>query len=572
MTLLSLPTLWVAVGLYITWRLISYLQAELRFRNFATSHGCEPVYQAQDQKWPWGLDRMYKVLTARKRGMDPLDDYFAWPLYEHPTLQRAGLGGAQNIETIEPANVKAILATKFDDWVIGERRHRALRPCQGHNIFTSDGAFWQHSRALLRPQFARDLVNDLEATEKATRTLFEAFGPVDEEGWTGLQDVKPMLLRFVLDTATSFLFGESVESQRALMTSKTGHHDDLDPDTGRLAGSNEFAEAFDESSYYMVTRIRLQQLYFLSNTKHFKKAIAIFKTLPNRIVNQRLQQQQKRQQQQEEEQGTPSEPKHKRKFDLLSSLMQHTKNETELRDQTLGVLFASRDTTSSLILWTLLLLGQHPYIYQKLRRIVTETFPPPPRSSSSSSSPSPSQQNKEESLLDFTSLKSCRYVQHVLNEALRLYQSVPLNSRVAVRDTILPVGGGPDGTKPIAIRKGQQVLWNIYAMHRRKDLWGDDALEYKPERWEDPKRSRMVGDGFAYTPFSAGPRICLGQQYALTEAGYWLVRFVQRYDAIQLDPESAAATAAAKHGRVKKTIGLTLAPMEVRLRVHEAGL
>ncbi|KAI7353522.1 cytochrome P450 [Hortaea werneckii] len=560
MTLLSLPLLWAAAGLYIIWRLISALQAERRFRGFATSHGCEPVYQAQDQKWPWGLDRMYKVLTARERGMDPLDDYFAWPLYEHPTLQRAGLGGAQNIETVEPANVKAILATKFDDWVIGERRHRALRPCQGHNIFTSDGAFWQHSRALLRPQFARELVNDLEATEKATHTLFEAFGPVDEDGWTELQDVKPMLLRFVLDTATSFLFGESVESQRALMTSKTGASDDRDPDTGRLAGSNEFAEAFDESSYYMVTRIRLQQLYFLSNTKHFNKAIALLKSLPNRIVNRRLlqQQQQQQQQQHEKEEGIPSEPKQKRKFDLLSSLMEHTQEETELRDQTLGVLFASRDTTSSLILWTLLLLGQHPPIYHKLRRLVTATFPP-------SATP---EEAAEPPPLDFASVKSCRYIQHVLHETLRLYQPVPLNSRVAVRDTVLPLGGGAGGTSPVAVRKGQQVLWNIYAMHRRQDLWGDDALDFRPERWEDPHRSRWVGGGFAFTPFSAGPRICLGQQYALTEAGYWLVRFVQRYDRIELDPQSGAA----KQGRVKKTIGLTLAPVEVRLRVHEAGL
>ncbi|KAI7089116.1 hypothetical protein KC356_g2710 [Hortaea werneckii] len=514
MTLLSLPLLWAAAGLYIIWRLISALQAERRFRRFATSHGCEAVYQAQDQKWPWGLDRMYKVLTARKRGMDPLDDYFAWPLYEHPTLQRAGLGGAQNIETIEPANVKAILATKFDDWVIGERRHRALRPCQGHNIFTSDGAFWQHSRALLRPQFARELVNDLEATEKATHTLFEAFGPVDEDGWTELQDVKPMLLRFVLDTATSFLFGESVESQRALMTSKTGASVGHDPDTG-------------------------------STVQKPAK--------PHR--QRRLQQQQ---QQHEEEEGIPSEPKQKRKFDLLSSLMEHTQEEAELRDQTLGVLFASRDTTSSLILWTLLLLGQHPPIYHKLRRLVTATFPP-------SAAPP---EEAEPAPLDFTSLKSCRYIQHVLHETLRLYQPVPLNSRVAVRDTVLPVGGGAEGTRPVAVRKGQQVLWNIYAMHRRPDLWGDDALEFRPERWEDPHRSRLVGGGFAFTPFSAGPRICLGQQYALTEAGYWLVRFVQKYDRIELDPQSGAA----KQGRVKKTIGLTLAPVEVRLRVHEAGL
>ncbi|KAI7278545.1 hypothetical protein KC343_g2249 [Hortaea werneckii] len=489
---------------------------------------------------------MYKVLTARKRGMDPLDDYFAWPLYEHHTLQRTGLGGAQNIETIEPANVKAILATRFDDWIIGERRHRALRPCQGHNIFTSDGAFWRHSRALLRPQFARDLVNDLEATEKATRTLFEAFGRVDEEGWTRMQDVKPMLLRFVLDTATAFLFGESVESQRALMNSKTGDNVDSDPGTGRLAGSNEFAEAFDESSYYMVTRIRLQQLYFLSNTKHFKKAIALFKSLPNRIVNQKLQQ--KQQQQHEKEEGIPSKPQQKRKFDLLSSLMQHTKDETELRDQTLGVLFASRDTTSSLILWTLILLAEHPPIYQKLRRLVTQTFPPPS---------SHQQEAAASPLLDFPSLKSCRYVQHVLHETLRLYQPVPLNSRVAVRDTVLPVGGGPAGSKPVAIRQGQQVLWNIYAMHRRQDLWGDDALEFRPES--------LGGGGGSPAQWSDGR----GRRYALTEAGYWLVRFAQRYERLELDPQSVPAKA--KQARVEKTIGLTLAPIEVRLRLHEAG-
>jgi cytochrome P450 len=60
-------------------------------------------------------------------------------------------------------------------------------------------------------------------------------------------------------------------------------------------------------------------------------------------------------------------------------------------------------------------------------------------------------------------------------------------------------------------------------MHRRKDLYGPDADEYKPERWEN------LRPGWEYLPFNGGPRICLGQQYALTEAGYVTVRLVQEF-------------------------------------------
>ena len=103
-------------------------------------------------------------------------------------------------------------------------------------------------------------------------------------------------------------------------------------------------------------------------------------------------------------------------------------------------------------------------------------------------------------------------MQYVLYKNMRLYQIVPLNSRMAVRTTVLPIGGGLDGTKPVAVKKGQQVLRNIYAMHRRRDLWGEDALKYKFERWEDPKRSRLLGGGWLYSPFSGGPRTCLGRR------------------------------------------------------------
>lgn len=64
-------------------------------------------------------------------------------------------------------------------------------------------------------------------------------------------------------------------------------------------------------------------------------------------------------------------------------------------------------------------------------------------------------------------------------------------------------------------------------MHRRTDLYGPDAAEFKPERWES------LRPGWEYLPFNGGPRICLGQQYALTEAGYVTARLVQTFSELE---------------------------------------
>ena len=64
-------------------------------------------------------------------------------------------------------------------------------------------------------------------------------------------------------------------------------------------------------------------------------------------------------------------------------------------------------------------------------------------------------------------------------------------------------------------------------MHRRPEIWGADADQYRPERWEGKKV------GWEFLPFNGGPRICLGQQFALTEAGYVIVRLVQRFSELE---------------------------------------
>jgi cytochrome P450 len=128
-----------------------------------------------------------------------------------------------------------------------------------------------------------------------------------------------------------------------------------------------------------------------------------------------------------------------------------------------------------------------------------------------------------------------------------MYPAVPVNSRTANKDTYLPVGGGPDGTDPIFVPKGQEVIYSVYSMHRLPAVFGQDATEYRPERWASLK------PGWAYIPFNGGPRICPGQQFALTEASYTIMRVLRRFKSIECRDgkpfkEALTLTLASKNG------------------------
>jgi cytochrome P450 len=90
---------------------------------------------------------------------------------------------------------------------------------------------------------------------------------------------------------------------------------------------------------------------------------------------------------------------------------------------------------------------------------------------------------------------------------MRLYPPVPINVRTAATDTYLPKGGGFSGSKPMLVRKGNLFLYSVYTMHRRKDLWGEDADEFRPERWFGHQ------PGSEFLPFNSGPRICVGRKF-----------------------------------------------------------
>ena len=175
---------------------------------------------------------------------------------------------------------------------------------------------------------------------------------------------------------------------------------------------------------------------------------------------------------------------------LLHDLISQTSDKIVIRSELLNLLFAGRETTAGFLSNIWFELSKRPSVWDTLRKEVDAL---------------------EGALPTYEQLKNMKYLRAVLNESLRLYPIVPINVRFPLEDTVLPVGGGEDGKAPLFVPRGQLVSWNMYAMHRRKDIFGEDAEEYKPERWLDQGDTKGLRLGWEYLPFHGGPRICLGR-------------------------------------------------------------
>ncbi|KAK6534864.1 Protein kinase alk2 [Arthrobotrys megalospora] len=404
--------------------------------------------------------------------------------------------GARTIITREPRNIQALLATQFKDFAIGPRKYKAFSPLLGNGIFTIDGPGWEISRALLRPQFARSQITQLENLEEHLQILMDCITEGEEV------DLQELFFELTIDTATHFLCGEScnVLLHRRNVLRQGKEVDDEVP--GR-----KFAQCFNTSQDHLVSRFFLQDLASLHNPKEFKDSTKFCHEFIDRYVKRAIEAHRSGK-------GGNTTASGTQKYVFLEAIVEETQDPIILRDALLNILLAGRDTTASLLAFVFYLLVRYPEVEKKLRATIYDHFG--------------DECDGAEKPITFETLKGCHYLRWVVDETLRVYPTVPLNSRMAVVDTTLPLGGGPDQKSKVFIPKGTSVEYSVYAMHRREDIWGSDANWFRPERWGEPRNSKEYGN-FEYLPFNGGPRICLGQQFALTEASYTIVRMFQRF-------------------------------------------
>ncbi|KAI9889346.1 MAG: hypothetical protein M1814_005589 [Vezdaea aestivalis] len=423
---------------------------------------------------PFGLDNVYRTLVYITSYRDIAWWERCFGMCKSRTLE-ATLGGVRMVLTDDPENIKAVLATQFQDYGKGPRFHHEWKEFLGNSIFTTDQELWHDSRALLRPQFIRDRVSDLVTFENHANEMLsyiQSERPID---------IEDLFFRMTLDVATEFLLGQSV---------------------GALANPRtQFATAFNDVQRVQnwITRVGPLVQPFLPKGS-FHNGIKVINSFVTPFIEQALR-------------LSPSEledtVKTSRSYTFLHAVAAYTRDPQMIRDQIVAVLLAGRDTTAGTLSWTLLELGRNPAVLSSLRSEILATV-------GSSRAPT------------YEDLKSMRYLNQIISETLRLYPSVPYNVRTALRDTTLPRGGGKDGASPVGMPKGTPVAYATLNMQRRSSLYPPGG--HPPDQWYPDRWKTWQPVPWTYIPFNGGPRICVGQQFALAEIGYTLVRIFQRFE------------------------------------------
>ncbi|XP_041378380.1 cytochrome P450 4F6-like [Gigantopelta aegis] len=178
----------------------------------------------------------------------------------------------------------------------------------------------------------------------------------------------------------------------------------------------------------------------------------------------------------------------------------------EIRNEVDTFLFEGHDTTTSAICWILYSLAEHPDIQERVYHEVAQLMA-----------------NKEGEFLAWDDLQHMKYLHLCIKEGLRQHTPVPFVQRKTTQEMVL------DGCK---IPPGSLVAVQIYELHHNPDVW-EEPNEFRPERFLPENMIDM--DPYAFVAFSAGPRNCIGQNFALREIKTVIARIIYRYQ-MTLDP------------------------------------
>ncbi|KAK9430710.1 cytochrome P450 [Lipomyces doorenjongii] len=171
----------------------------------------------------------------------------------------------------------------------------------------------------------------------------------------------------------------------------------------------------------------------------------------------------------------------------------------EVENQMMTFLFAGHETTAGAVAWALLTLAKHMDVQRKMRDEVRAAFP-----------------GGVDEIKTAEQIESLKYVNNVARELLRCNPPVITTNRQASRDVVI------DGE---TIYKGTDVIISLKALNYSKKLWGADAHEFDPDRWD----GRQADNAYAYMSFLQGTRSCIGKRFAEIEFKCILASFVARY-------------------------------------------
>ena len=461
----------IPILLYVIFSVVRAFLVRINRRITIRERGCKLPPSVPQLDPIFGLDIVLQVLSSfreRRRNISFKEqfDRFGRTFQSH-------VYGNTKLFTIEPKNLQSVFSTDFESWGVQPLRLFFFGPFIGKGIMTTDGPFWEHSRALMRPTFSRLQIGNLSAYSDHVDRLINL---IPKDG--SIVDLQVLFASLALDSSTELLFGQSTGSLAPTMA----------------ADAKAFLAAYNHGQAGVGKRMQLPQWNFLTRDKRFWRSCAVAREFVDKYVEKAL------------SVGGDVEKKADRLV-LAQELAKQSRNRDNIRNQLLNVFLPAHDATSVALTNVFFNLARNPGVYAKLRQEILAL---------------------NDAGLTFERLKSLKYLQNVMNETFRLNPAIGQMNRVALHDTMLPTGGGFEGTSPVFVRKGSVLTTSFYALHRLPHIYGLDADVFCPERWQT---LRPVP--WSYMPFGGGPRICIGQQLSLTEVGYTTARIVRHFQRIE---------------------------------------
>ncbi|MQM00690.1 hypothetical protein Taro_033428 [Colocasia esculenta] len=382
--------------------------------------------------------------------------------------------------TCNPRNLEHVLRARFENYPKGPVWQSAFHDLLGQGIFNSDGETWllqrktaalEFTTRTLRQAMARWAHSSIKAR---LWVILSRAAAQEEEGRGRGVDLLDLLLRLTFDNICGLTFGKDPETLSPEM-----------PD-------NPFAAAFDAATEATLQRLlypgflwRLKKALGFGTERSMKKSLEIVDAYMAEAIAARK--------------ATPSD-------DLLSRFMKKRDGKGEafpapvLQWVARNFVLAGRDTSSVALSWFFWEVMRRPDVEEKIIAEMAAVL--------ADTRGREDMARWADEPLGFEELERLVYLKAALAETLRLYPSVPEDTKYVVADDVLP-----DGTR---VPAGSTVTYSIYSMGRMESIWGDDCMEFRPERWLSPEGDRYEPpkDGYRFIAFNAGPRTCLGKDLA----------------------------------------------------------
>eukprot|EP00644_Phytophthora_capsici_P002762 jgi/Phyca11/56109/gw1.55.137.1 len=417
-----------------------------------------------------------------------------------PILFRS-IGMPDQLVVSSPEAFEEVLKIQFSNFPKGSYMCENLEDLLGGGIFAADGGQWVHQRKTASNLFTmRTLRESMTATiQRHAVVLYSILQQASDNGDT--LDLFKLLNRFTIEAFAEIGFGVHMNC----LDSKDDH---------------PFQKAFDHAQRALLLRFvrpswfwKVQRWLNVGVEGELKHDIKIINETVLDIVEKAL----------SKRNGTNSdeEPQGKDIVSLFLDNLDGSPNaDTQqldpmyLRDIVVNFLIAGRDTTAQTLSWFFLNLTKNPQVETTIRNEIAEKL------------------SNEGDITNATmkDVAQLTYLEAALKETLRLHPPVPMSPKFVIQDTTLA-----DGT---SVKGNSMIVLATYAMARMQNVWGEDAAEFKPERWIDAASGKLINfSPFKFVSFNAGPRLCLGMNLAMLEMKLVVAGLLKRFHVEVLSPE-----------------------------------